>query len=692
MYMLKNTLLYEEQVEYEDQKETFWRFVKDHLLEEGDLSGFRQAAAEAIPWAQHVIGKVKSDRFFVPLRAMPFWELQLEIDKKSKMYLTELDPPSKEKIERIRPLIRAFLEKYSPKTMRIPFHKEMRQYNRGKYSDGLCIKENHQDSTYAYCDFQYQAFMTTPHQLREVWLPPQGYKYQSNFWHSLASQSLQRTGWSCNDKSIEQIEQMMCKRVVPMTTLDLAGSGLQFPREYIIVVMEEISRMYKHPEISENLRIATNMLNNLYIADYQLGPYKPKRGVGLGYFTNLKSIVIGAILHDVHIVVAYDDDILHATEDHAKAVEILESYDLVINQKKTGVEWGEFPFFMGVGWNTTDVTNCYCAFQNHNTSLAAIFSARYHWQRKEIISTLEIDDLSPQLIAFQVELVFGYENYKSDYLCSIVEGGAIQSFPRRGYNSRIFLSPGNAFLGNSLDTSGFGKKPDFHRQQDSWKISVKDSRKHHYFRKSRYASRSTQDSSDYEFFNPYLIAKERYVGDGLIPGLKVPIWADQDYVLTYNESIGPARDYLSKDEMSQLILQMHELGAHALEKFSHHLEYESSRRCFYHLPQKEEDELRLLANADDLALNYVIKELHNRNDASCLETEIPEVSIREFIRETPDYQVVDFQLPDFDIHVTEENNLDIDVFEDPDQFNPDEEDLSEYLDMLDDISFDSEED
>jgi hypothetical protein len=367
-------------------------------------------------------------------KCFPSFKLQ----KESKMWLTQLDKPTEEQVNSLKEKLRIVLERYGPETLTIPSPEATKSLGPSLYSDGHNPVPDYKkpENTWKY-SWDYQRFKTDAQTEREVWLPPKNYKILSSWWHFYTEPIAKSIPWLvCND-TMKQVRLNVHSRFQPCRSIDLKGFGLQFPHEYILACMDVINEIYPSEETKEYRDSVAYMLNILSVR-MEDGTYtKPIRGVGLGYFSNLMSIVVASLLAPCDIVQMFNDDILCPDDTYEQALDILTSHSFIINEKKTGDLWHKVPFFA----NVSMARNGTLHYFEVNGILAAVFTKKYHYQRKAILLA---SPLRYRWKAnFYYEYMFGPEVYPCEafehpnklglddtapYPCNYVKGGLLKHY------------------------------------------------------------------------------------------------------------------------------------------------------------------------------------------------------------------------------------------------------------------------
>jgi hypothetical protein len=366
--------------------------------------------------------------------------------KESKMYLTQLELPSVEKIESFRRLARIFLRKYAPQSLYVPNPMQEVKHGHSKYYDGDEIRIDDERPSNSWSGpFLMQRFMTGPLVHREVWLPHKAYKCNSTWWHIFTNPILNNVEDVCANESSKEFVYSVCERFRPCRKIDLKGFGIQFPREYAIVLMEEISEMFPSLEVKEHMDIAKRLFSNMSVKEEDGTYVYPKRGLGLGYYTNLMTLAVRIILQDCYIIKMFNDDMLIDENDFEKAISYLEFYLFMINLEKTGKRWQTNAYLGGVLILSQEMT---CQFFSSWTSqIAAIFNKRYHWERKQLMFSF-LSEWKPYT-SFHYEKIFGYEFFSSECMNHPDNLGVNSlQYPVEGYYKHYDLARKKSPLGD----------------------------------------------------------------------------------------------------------------------------------------------------------------------------------------------------------------------------------------------------
>jgi len=327
-----------------------------------------------------------------------------KLNKKSKMFLTQLEPPTQDIVQEFKELVRKLVRQYGPRSIDIPAPEAVTSLGPSLYSDGHVPRPDYEKpvNTWKY-SWTLQRFKTSPLTEREVWLPPKSYKICSSWWHFLAEPINSRIPYVvCND-TMTDLRKKLHSRFKPCIKIDLKGFGLQYPHEYIIATMEVLEEIYPSQDVSEYKQLCEKLFSIMSIKGEDDKFIKPKRGVGLGYFANLMTLGVAAILQDMNVISMFSDDILIDAERYNEALHNLRYFKFILNEAKTGKYWHKAPFFAGVCMTPKGSIR----YGEAQAEKAAIHNKRYHYERKNCFLSCNWD--KPWLMAYHMERLYGYE-------------------------------------------------------------------------------------------------------------------------------------------------------------------------------------------------------------------------------------------------------------------------------------------
>jgi len=128
--MMRNCLLYQQQVEYLEQIQVIWKGVDEGWDdEEAGLSIKR-----SVPW-YHLLSEFDDNTVKFPsISSLPRWEIRVGIDKESKLWLCQEAPPSLQAQQRFSERTKEFFAKHGiPAYLRDPPEEEVVALTSKKY-------------------------------------------------------------------------------------------------------------------------------------------------------------------------------------------------------------------------------------------------------------------------------------------------------------------------------------------------------------------------------------------------------------------------------------------------------------------------------------------------------------------------------------------------------------------------------
>jgi hypothetical protein len=454
-----------------------------------------------------------------------------EREKESKMYLTQLSKPTKEQIDMVKTKVKAVITRYGPQTLTLPPDEAVKSIGPSLYSDDHTPRHDYEKpvSTWKY-SWTYQKFKTDAQTEREVWLPPKAYKLVSSWWHFYSEPLIAKVPWLVANDTLKEVRLNLHKRFKPCRSIDLKGFGLQFPHEYILACMDAINEVYPSSQAEEYKAATTAYLKllSVRVGDKHI---KPIRGVGLGYFSNLMTLVVGSILANYDIVQMFNDDILCPDEHYESAIKCLrDDFSFVINEKKSGELWYKNPMFANVTLSPKGTLHYFEVNGMH----AAIFLKKEHWERKSLL--LMTPFRYRWKFNYHYERLFGFE----------VSPGECFRNPRVLGIDPTAEYPVGWVKGGLLEKVRQPSYPDEEKRR-VWSISFpwKTPREEDFSKKrqeyiEKYKNRRHYMEYD-EYLNPRI--KERGLQlttnpDFFLGGYQLPRWADLSSILRYRYTCG----------------------------------------------------------------------------------------------------------------------------------------------------------
>jgi hypothetical protein len=209
----------------------------------------------------------------------------------------------------------------------------------------------------------------------------------------------------------------------PFSSFDISGFGFQYIREWLFVIAEEIALLFPNPDITEAKDLFIRLFSNTKVQLEEGKFVYPPRGVGLGYYEDLKTIGVNAILHEFNPISVYGDQGILEKQHIIPAILKLRRYGFELPNSKVVFNQVE------IKWSGWTMSHGSCTRAKRILEpLVSIFSQRYHWERKQILLSFskthkEFYDKKGLIIPFQYELFFGYEFTKGDSLWNFRNSG-----------------------------------------------------------------------------------------------------------------------------------------------------------------------------------------------------------------------------------------------------------------------------
>jgi hypothetical protein len=369
------------------------------------------------------------------LSALPLWEFE----KESKLGLSMQPCPVTEELrEEFRQLFIALLDKYGPDRLYVPPPNSCENLGTRYYNDGGTVKEDRVKPENSYSSgFLYQKCITKPLQLREVWLPGKRIKHSNNFIFAVLKPIVYNIPYVASDKDdFGEIYEAISKHPKKdrVQYFDIKGFGLQYPRPYLQVMLEEIGKRYNHPELQDEINVAIDILSNVDLQMEDGTFVYPPRGIGLGYYEDLKMLGMIAILDRFEPVSLFGDQglipIYPKKHIFGKGFFVKEIYRFGHLMDIEKVDIWNFPRYTW-GGHFTELKG-YIEPRSAFTSLIGAWHQKTHWERKGALRSYSpIHTHVWRRVAFWYEISFGYEFFKGESMLHPDNLGVNQSAIRQ---------------------------------------------------------------------------------------------------------------------------------------------------------------------------------------------------------------------------------------------------------------------
>jgi len=362
---------------------------------------------------------------WLPLTGFPLWDDPGE----GKLHLAFEPEPSEELAEELVPYITKFLRKYAPKEIFLPSDFASYKVGSQKYNDGGLVKNDSEKPERSYdSGFLYQKFVTKPLQTREVWLPGKNTKNNNGWWFIIVDGLLRHVPYSALLKEPTQIHSELKGKLGKFNVLfDVSGYGIQYPRIYLRKGVEQIVKAYPGLEASDHVKICLKILEKVEL-QMPDGTFRyPSRGIGLGYYENLKTMIVMAIIDEFNPVSCYGDQailpqsnrMMSMEGDHA--IERLKHFGFLFTKpEKTFRVKKPMRGDLTVKWAGQYMNNS--KLVEPRIVWSTIFGAlgkMFHWERKAALRGVVLSEKYKHIwkrLSFQYERAFSFEFFKGESL------------------------------------------------------------------------------------------------------------------------------------------------------------------------------------------------------------------------------------------------------------------------------------
>jgi hypothetical protein len=516
---------------------------------------------------------------------IPYGAFPLIYFEKSKMDLSfrpisdDIDYKEKEDT------IRRYLFKLDLKELFIPPADILYKIGNNFYNDRGDIKKDYEKSSKYDSGFKYQAFMAQPLQPREVWLPSKKIKHNNLFWMIICRQFLKRD--PTYPVSDPEVLWDRLKDMGHFMRFDISGFGFQYIRRYLEILVRCIEEMYPCSLMTIMADEAADIFNDVFVEMPNGEVVRPPRGIGLGYYEDLKTIVMISILDKYQPYSVYGDQGLIPTMTGWDALQSLISSGFIFDSDdKVWASSTADTSAWSVKWAGIRMSpKGYKVYKDLSSKILNLFFVREHWERKNGLYSFykeypKFYRINNKKLIKLYQLYFGDELYPNDTNTSFNDIGINANVQHTvGYKKDYRLSNYKVPYSDQLFELPYNT-PFMHRKKNVWPIKVaKD------FSKKRMAIYNNSpfiDSSVYYYVNPRLEYNSVFKPQGKL----LPEWAEYLYIALHGASTGSFTYNLTSSKMKMGISEM------SLSK----------------------DPLRAVASG-----GYKILDMHHRRPLACLE-------------------------------------------------------------------------
>jgi len=488
----------------------------------------------------------------------PHWILPLSVFpridfEKSKMhYAFEDYTINPELLKEVHEKVFEYIMRLDIEEIFMPRGDVMQKYGTQRYNDGGIVRYDFERPKNSFdSSFKYQRFLTMPLTPREVWLPGKAIKQNNAFMMNIHRQILKRDPVYPSTDPLVNFSRIKPYLKKGFLKFDISGFGFQYVRELLTAGNRAIQELFPCSEYDEQTNIMEQILESVSVEMPNGDILYPKRGIGLGYYEDLKTIIMIALLQSSHPISIYGDQglldpfALEFAEELARFSFIMNWEKVDFGSSEGQTRWG------GCIFNKENKAVIKPKLYMENI-LGAFFS-RHHWERKLAIRGFakHFPDVYVKIqntVSDMYERTFGYEFYKSECRTSFDNGGLTLK-PRnvghlRLWNIRGYMSPVSAMVFDTTYQTPFKLAFDH-------KVSFKESKLFSKKRKAIYKSNGINDSTLYDYTNPVIVYNKK---ETILPR-SLPKWADFNLIVYHSMSSGSLTCGLEGEEVKNAVVR-----------------------------------------------------------------------------------------------------------------------------------------
>jgi hypothetical protein len=392
----------------------------------------------------------------IPLTVFPRWEYR----KESKLEYSFIPKPHDKQVSVFRNYVKLYLKGLKLNKIFQPPPEVLPKVGSSRYNDGGVEREDWERPKISWTSgFKWQSFNTKPLQTREVWLPDKATKISNSFWMVVGRQILLSDD-RYPDPDPEVTWSKIKDRLSSVGMFDISAFGLQYPREYLVAIAECIAYEFPSPDIQEQTDILKRLFSKVSLQMPDGKFLYPPRGIGLGYYEDLKTIGIMAILNQFDIISLYGDQGIISSEDAIPAFRQLKLFGFKQKPEKEKIH------IRSIKWSGRIMSSRSCEKPRlYLEAFQAIFDREFHWERKQAIASFyeQFPELKYRVSKFLVPhypFLYGWEFDKKESTWPIEEGGiSATANPMGGWlrtlKIRHLKSPRDQIVDNLVYSSPF---------------------------------------------------------------------------------------------------------------------------------------------------------------------------------------------------------------------------------------------
>jgi len=524
--------------------------------------------------------------------------------EKDRMHLCYLDPPSIDKKE-VKEIFFNYIYRLDLKSLFVPPPDILWKVGNQKYNDGCEVKYDYERATSYDSAFMVQEFLGGPLQPRQVWLPSKKVKNNNIFWMLVGRQFLKREPVYPREDPEENAE--LLKDLPHYLRFDISGFGLQYVREYLSIMTEVIEELYPSSNMMIFAEEARHIFSNVRVILPNGERVSPPRGIGLGYYEDLKTLCMIAFLKPYEPFSVYGDqgllpdkDMLPfmAIEEIVRRGFVLKDDSIVLSSNTTALEKRR------VKWAGILISNTgFQVFKKYSSKLIQAMFLERHWERKSGLYSFSSEypdfykTVQRRILRLYTQL-YGDEFYRTDSASSFHDTGIMIKPITVGFKKDYRVSSLKVPFDPTLFEVGYNTP--------FKKVVVKTyprslSKKFEKERHNLYKKTPHIDSSVHYYVNPRIELNMRFNPKHRV----LPAWAEFLYAINYESTTGSITYNLTQEEMAKSI----QLFSHHNDPFKAYASGGYKILDMWHCPsvpsQEQVEAAKYLSKLSNRSLDYV---------------------------------------------------------------------------------------
>jgi hypothetical protein len=480
----------------------------------------------------------------IPLTVFPRWEYR----KESKLNYSFLPKVSSQQISLFRKCVAKYLRENPLKNLFHPPPEVLPKVGSSLYNDGGVEREDWISPKISWqSGFKWQSFNPRPLQTREVWLPDKVTKISNSFWMTVGRQIL-LSDPRYPDPDPEVTWERIKDRLSSIGVFDISAFGLQYPREYLCEIADEIAYQWPSPDVQEQADILRKIFDKVSLELPNGRFVYPTRGIGLGYYEDLKTIGIMSILYNLDVISLYGDQGILSSDSAIEGFRRIKLFGFHQKPDKEKI------LIQNLKWSGRVMDSRSCEKPKlYIESFQSIFDREFHWERKQAICSFyeqfpELKERVSKYIAPFYPLLYGYEFNKAEINWSVEDGGLRPTLPMAGWirthKIRHLRTPRDQIVDNMVYSSIFFTE---WKRTKALDFQVK--------RKEAYRHSKLFPSEVWEYSNPVLVLNKTKTPKFNITQSSVTEMMDLKMVASCGLSLGRVTHNLFGESLYKAIVQ-----------------------------------------------------------------------------------------------------------------------------------------